>query len=155
MLLHYYHHSPGDTIKDQITQIRDIIEAKFPDGHTMHGISAQELEYSLSYYGHSSSEISLFLTPFTATQAMEQRIAKGQPIIAFLDGTVLRRSYVGHWVVITGFSYDGKDYYVHLNDPDSNASGGYPSVLKLSDFQKAGRSGTIKQWHPYGIMVPA
>ena len=28
MLLQYYHHSPGGTITDQLTQIRDIIEAK-------------------------------------------------------------------------------------------------------------------------------
>jgi hypothetical protein len=92
-----------------------------------------------------------------ATQVMEQRIAQGQPVIAFLDGTVLDRPYDGHWVVVTGFSFDGKDYYVHVNDPDSNASGGYPghpSVLKLSQFQQAARSGTLKAWQPYGIVVP-
>ena len=87
---------------------------------------------------------------------MEQMIAQGHPILAFLDGTVLARPYGGHWVVVTGFSFDGQDDDVHLNDPDSNASGGnpgHPIVLKLSDFQKAGRSGTIKQWQPYGLIL--
>ena len=106
MLLQYYHHSPGGKRKDQLTQIRDIIEAQFPDGNHMDVTNAQELEYSLSYYGKSSSAIFRMLTPSTATHVMEQMIAQGQPIIAFLDGTVLERPYACPTMPQVGWRHD-------------------------------------------------
>ncbi len=118
-----------------------------------------QLEKSIASYGLTFEEIPASLSPAPDAQvaAMEKSIADGSPVIALVSGAALGRgkAYGDHWLVVRGFSPDGKSVY--LNDPDTR-TGKLPSgwinggqiTLSLSTFSAAlfgAQSG------PYGIIV--
>src|SRR5581483_4031385 len=85
-----------------------------------------ELERALAAYGLGYSEVSMGLRPAPEAQvrAMQSAVEAGKPVLAFLHGPSLGRrttpsgaDYGDFWLVVTGFSADGRTVYV--NDPDT------------------------------------
>jgi hypothetical protein len=141
MVLTFYKRGPSGTPQQKIGAIRKVIEDKFQDGNKVDGTIGRELEYALGYYGSSYSEISQYIpnlpNPDAQLTDMAAAIKQGQPIIVFLNAKDLGRKYIGHWLVVTGFSSDGTNNNVLVNDPDSDFLGGKPSSISLSTFQQA------------------
>jgi hypothetical protein len=119
--------------------------------------NAQQLQNAL--WGIHGMQITITpianTTPIAqAVQQIQAATQKGYPVIAFIDATKLvpPRSYVGHWIVITGIS--GQTVYV--NDPDSSSGGTgkhNPTQLSLSVYEAAAQSGAQGQGQPYGLIV--
>lgn len=170
MVLKYYNKGPGGTKGKQIAAIRYDIgqhDGNYsPGGKTV----GRELEYPIIDYGASDSEISQVITGNPLPDVQIVRIAaaiqQGQPVIVFLNGGYLpghKSSYGGHWLVVTGFSSDGTNNKVLVNDPDSTFSGGLPGhpttvslspSLSLSPFGMAIQHGlTLEPNDIAGIIV--
>jgi hypothetical protein len=91
-----------------------------------------------------------------AVQEITNETHAGNPVIAFVDGTQLipKRSYTGHWIVITGIV----GQTVYINDPDN-----YPaapgkeiqtSQLPLSVYEAAATTSTAKSLsNVYGLVI--
>jgi hypothetical protein len=116
MIVQYYgKRPPASSDAAFLTQVRNstgntgLVDTDFDD-----------LESALSSFGLSYSEISNSLTPAPEAQiqVIMTAIAANNPVIALIHGADLGRgeAYGDHWVVVRGFSADGKTVY--LNDPD-------------------------------------
>lgn len=138
-----------------------LIQVRKHTGNTSGGDTGfTDLENALSYYGSSYYEISQNNTPAPDFQMMEMAVAieQGQPVIGLINAFDFGRSYNGHWLVVTGFSSDGTNNYVFLNDPDNQKPRpGYPNWIKggaisvlLSTFKQAEFDAA---GGPYGIVV--
>ncbi len=108
--------------------------------------------------GSNSSKLAGSNTIDQIVQTITTETKNGNPVIAFVDGTKLtpKRSYVGHWLVITGIV--GSTVYV--NDPDDYPGEPGKRVItdKLSlDVYKAAAittEGVKNQGSPsYGLVV--
>lgn len=106
-----------------------------------------QLENAITTLGGSYQEIvpnpSL---PDAAIETIGGAIRARQPVIAFIDASVLGRPYSGHWLVVLGFYTNSKGTsYAILYDPDYNPVGGaYPEgyiKVLLATFNKAIISG--------------
>jgi hypothetical protein len=96
------------------------------------------------------------LTFDAAVQQIKTETQNGNPVIAFVDGTYLvpKRSYVGHWIVITGIV----DQTVYINDPDNYPAGPGKEIkttqISLDVYKKAATSdGAKSQNQPYGLVI--
>jgi hypothetical protein len=83
--------------------------------------SAPQLEKASADIGMSYTDIG-DVDPSSAIRAMADDISAGMPVIAFIDASLLGRTYKWHWVVVTGFSPDASTIYI--NDPDENPYSG-------------------------------
>jgi hypothetical protein len=119
--------------------------------------NAQQLQNAL----WGLQEMQITTTPIANTMPVAQAVQQiqaatqqGYPVIAFIDATKLvpPRSYVGHWILITGIS----GQTVSVNDPDSSSGGTgkhYTTQLPLSVYEAAAQSGAQGQGQPYGLIV--
>jgi hypothetical protein len=156
MVVQYFGKRPSgipDTLF--LTQIR-AASGNFEESNT----DFYDLENALAAFGLDDAVIpnSLSPQPDTQIQTMKAAIAHKYPVIALLCGADLGRvtedGYGDHWVVLTGFSKDGK--YVYINDPDTQSAKSKDWIkggnirLSISTFKNAVYNAARG---PYGIVV--
>lgn len=138
-----------DTPSDWIGAVRSLLKVG-PNDET----DADQLKYALwALYGEGSalgSGMQINVNPLGTSinqvvQQIQTATANGYPVIAFIDGTKLvpKRSYSGHWIVITGII--GQTVYV--NDPDSSKTGTnmhHPTQMSLSVYKGAAISDSLQ-----------
>lgn len=125
------------------------------DNNASDGTNADELEHAVGHFKGVTSPIdsSEVTDASAALSLMKTDVLLGNPVIVFLDATVLGRGYNGHWLVLTGFSYDSSNV-VYVNAPDSDYLRGEAKTLKESDLITAmSTNWAKKQGQPYGIIV--
>jgi hypothetical protein len=137
MILQYFGIEPVSTTRSVLAQQIEDIRYKTGQTDPNRGTNTSQLGNALSVFQVPYVPIpNSGITVPKAMQEIQTAVNNGQPVIVLIDATKLGRKYHGHWLVVTGFSSDGK--WVRVNDPDSDfVSGpvnlGVPLVEKAMD----------------------
>ena len=144
MVLDGYGKRPSNWSNDNF-----VADVRNKTGRLSGGTTPDDLENALSAYGLSHVRVN-------SVQQIKESLAQNKPVIAFVNGPALGRTYgnpPNHWIVVRGFSDDGISTYV--NDPDQRNLAGWKvsggQVTWTTDIFSAAAQNAAEG--PYGISI--